>query len=172
MLRYNGTNKTLATAAQCTRGSSLLTWCHSALPRITKSDCKVDTSCQQSTHSQGGKTPNKAKPPMPPDQTHHPDGYRSDSLPVRFPPTLERSELMKDGQRPSFLQRPRWWVSSGCWTDRAYLSTALCAWADPACRSFCHSHNFFSLSRRERREGNVSVEPKEKHKTGFKRQLG
>lgn len=48
-------------------------------------------------------------------------------------------------------------VSRGSWTDQAYLSMALCAWADPACRSFCHCHNFFSLSRGERREGNVSV---------------
>lgn len=55
-------------------------------------------------------------------------------------------------------------VSRGSWTDQAYLSMALCAWADPACRSFCHCHNFFSLSRGERREGNVSVKPKQDSK--------
>lgn len=44
-----------------------------------------------------------------------------------------------------------------CLTDDAYLLTALRAWADPMCRSFCRSHRFFSLGRGERREDDVSV---------------
>lgn len=42
-------------------------------------------------------------------------------------------------------------------TDEAYLLTALHAWADPMCRSFCRSHRFFCLDRRDRREDDVSV---------------
>lgn len=43
-------------------------------------------------------------------------------------------------------------------TDEAYLLTALHAWEDPMCRSFCRSHRFFCLRRgEERRENDVSV---------------
>lgn len=89
-----------------------------------KSDCRFDTSCQRSTHSPGGKTPNEAKPPTPPDlplgQTHHPGGSsRSDSLPVCFLPTewlacLRRPDwralAAEDGRtRPTF----RWLCALG-----------------------------------------------------------
>lgn len=78
---------------------------------------------------------------------------------LAFLPKEGRSEL-RENLRFSSLGR----VSSRRWTEQAYLSTAPCAWADPACRSFCHSRNFFSLSRGERREGNVSVKPPKKNK--------
>lgn len=42
-------------------------------------------------------------------------------------------------------------------TDEPYLLTALHAWADPMCRSFCRSHRFFCLGRGEKREDGVSV---------------
>lgn len=126
----------------------------------TKSDSRVDTSCQQSTHNRGGKPPNKATGPAS-DQTHHRDGStRADSLPVCLVPKEGRSGLRK-GRGFSSPGR----ASRGRWTEQAYLWTARCAWADPACRSFCHSHNFFSLSRGERREGNVSVKPLKNNKT-------
>ena len=42
-------------------------------------------------------------------------------------------------------------------SDEAYLLMALHAWADPMCRSFCRSHRFFCLDRRDRGEDDVSV---------------
>lgn len=75
-----------------------------------------------------------------------------------LPPDSQRKH---SNEWVAFLLRLDRRVSRGSWADQAYLSMALCAWADPACRSFCHCHNFFSLSRGERREGNVSVKPKQ-----------
>lgn len=42
-------------------------------------------------------------------------------------------------------------------TGEAYLSMALCASADPTCRSFCHFHRFFSLGGGGTRKDHVSV---------------
>lgn len=108
------------------------------LPKINSQPRRKNTKQSQTTITTG-----PASGP-----THHLDvSSRSDSLPVCFLPPVGQSERAKD------------WRVCGCWRDQTYLSMALCAWADPACRSFCHSHNFFSLSRGERREGNVSVKP-------------
>lgn len=42
-------------------------------------------------------------------------------------------------------------------TGDAYLSMALCASADPTCRSFCHFHRFFSLGGGGTRKDHLSV---------------
>lgn len=168
MLRYNGRDKTVATTAQSpTRGSSLLMRVSQRFTAVNKkSECRFDTSCQRSTHSPGGKTPNEAKPPTPPDsplgQTHHPGG--SSNLTHFLSASSRQSD--EGSERMTGVSAAPWSesVSRGSWTDQAYLSMALCAWADPACRSFCHCRNFFSLSRGERREGNVSVKPKQDSK--------
>lgn len=74
----------------------------------TKSDSRVDTSCQQSTHSRGGKNtkPSQSASEPPSDQTHHPQGSsRSKSLPVCFLPKEGRRGLRKDGGFPLTGQR-------------------------------------------------------------------
>lgn len=124
-------------------------WCSHKLPII---DC----------HSEGTKISNKVKlRDPPPNQSRFTSVSSQDVthiLPVFSWHRCEASYL----QTRSSLGFPHSGVP--VWTDgrlaltddEAYLLTALPAWADPACRSFCRSHRFFSLSGAERREDDVS----------------
>lgn len=119
-----------ATAQSATRGGS---WLTSVSQRVTAVNKVSQAANNQLTAEVEKQTPNKPKPSRKPD-----------------PPLTKH---MIQAATSVSLET----ASSGCWLDRAYLWTALCAWADPVCRSFCHSHNFFSLSRRERERRSMSA---------------
>lgn len=121
-----------------------------------KSNYRCGTSCQRSTHSRGGKPPGKAKSPT------APDSPVAQHIIWMSPPDLTHFPSASSRRSDKASERANDWRACGCWTDQAYLWMALCAWADPACRSFCHSHNFFSLSRGERggRATSVSKPPR------------
>ena len=100
-------------------------------------------------------------PDLPPTNQSHVT-TRSDSIPLCLSAAAgqhQRGELLPDSLSFGIFSRRSESVNRGmfCFTAEAYLLTALSAWADPTCRSFCRSHRFSCLGRGERREREVSV---------------